>query len=108
MLRVGVLGPLLLDAGTPTEIRSGRQRAVLAALAARADRPVPVADLLEELWGQDVPATAAQALQVHVSGLRKIAGDAIRFTTAGYVLAGADVDAVRFQSSVAAARAELA
>ncbi len=37
---------------------------------------VPAERLIDELWGEDPPATAIKALQVHVSQLRRALGPA--------------------------------
>src|SRR5438093_2645956 len=61
----------------------------------------------DELWGEKPPETAANALQVHVSQLRKALGsDVVRRRPPGYELAVEPeaVDLVRFERSVADAR----
>ena len=76
---------------------SAQQRAVLALLLVYAPEAVSRDRLIDELWGERPPATAAHAVQVYVSGIRKAlrpAGDAVavRSSPAGYVL---DVEAER-------------
>jgi DNA-binding SARP family transcriptional activator len=56
--------------------------------------------LVDELWGERPPASAAHAVQVYVSGIRKAlraggASAAVRSTPAGYLL---DVDAERIDA----------
>ena len=70
-----ILGPLevveeerLLTLGGP------RQRALLAILLTRANEIVSNDRLIDELWGARPPRTAANALQYHVSQLRKTLG----------------------------------
>ena len=62
-----------------------------------ANEPVSAQRLAVALWGEDAPAGAVKAVQVHVSRLRKALGDtdAVMTTPAGYRLrVGADeVDA---------------
>jgi DNA-binding SARP family transcriptional activator len=48
-----------------------KQRALLAALLLQANQVVTSDRLIDELWGAEPPKTAATALQVHVSQLRK-------------------------------------
>jgi DNA-binding SARP family transcriptional activator/tetratricopeptide (TPR) repeat protein len=48
-----------------------RERTLLATLALGAGQPVSVSRLIDALWGEHPPATAANTLQVHVSNLRK-------------------------------------
>jgi DNA-binding SARP family transcriptional activator len=65
------------------------ERSLLALLACSAGRVVSVDRLIDELWGEDLPAKPSNALQVRVSKLRRQLGDAIRTTPPGYLL---DVD----------------
>ncbi|GAA0245284.1 BTAD domain-containing putative transcriptional regulator [Saccharothrix mutabilis subsp. mutabilis] len=59
-----------------------RQRAVLAALEARAGAVVPVERLVAEVWGDDPPATARTMVQVYVSRLRRaLSGSGTTITT---------------------------
>ncbi|EUA41020.1 transcriptional regulatory family protein [Mycobacterium avium subsp. avium 2285 (R)] len=54
--------------------------------------------LMELLWGEEPPRTAAKALQTHISSLRRILGDGVVLTQgAGWILADADVDAARYK-----------
>jgi predicted ATPase/DNA-binding SARP family transcriptional activator len=98
---VGILGPLeVTSAAGPVEVGGVRLRALLARLALAAGRPVPPSVLVDDLWGDDPPADAANALQTLVSRLRRALGDPVAVTSgqAGYALAAApdDVDAVAF------------
>jgi peptide/nickel transport system substrate-binding protein len=76
---VRLLGPLevTLD-GRPVELGATKQRAVLAILALRANAVVSVDELVEGLWGDEPPASAAKLIQHYVSQLRKLlaGGDA--------------------------------
>ncbi|WP_203920396.1 BTAD domain-containing putative transcriptional regulator [Rugosimonospora africana] len=76
-----------------------KQRTLLAALLVARNHPVSAGRLVNELWPEQAPSTATAALQVYVSGLRKVIGDRVRTTPAGYVLdiATDDVDAHRFE-----------
>ncbi|MEB4211376.1 BTAD domain-containing putative transcriptional regulator [Mycobacterium sp. 94-17] len=61
---------------------------------------VPADTLVELLWGQDPPRTAAKALQTHISSLRRTLGDGFVVTQgAGWALAEGDVDASRYKSA---------
>jgi YVTN family beta-propeller protein len=105
-----VLGPLevavedqMLDLG------GGKQRTLLAILALRAGRVVPVDALIDGLWGERPPPTAAKSVQVYVSRLRKSLGESAIVTRApGYLLdvAPEDVDLLRFERMVEEARHE--
>ena len=66
-----ILGPLeVTDQGREPAIATGKQRALLAILLLHANEVVSSDRLIEELWGDQPPASAAKSLQVHVSRLR--------------------------------------
>lgn len=52
-------------------VRGGQQRALLAALLVSGGRLVPAGELYTELWGTEPPLTVENALQAHVSRLRR-------------------------------------
>ena len=99
-IRVRVLGRFEVSVGgRRVELSSGRLRALLAVLAMSAGRPVPVDQLVDAVWGADLPADARRTMQVYVVRLRGALGpDAIATEPAGYVLCTTpdDVDALRF------------
>jgi predicted ATPase/DNA-binding SARP family transcriptional activator len=67
-----ILGPLEVDeGGRAIPIVGDRQRALLAILLLNANRPVSADELIDELWGEDAPASPRKGLQVQVSRLRK-------------------------------------
>ncbi len=69
---VRILGPLeVRSEGRPLPLGGTRQRAVLAMLALRANRVVAVDTLVAGLWGEALPSTAVNTLQVYVSRLRR-------------------------------------
>jgi DNA-binding SARP family transcriptional activator len=77
-----LLGPLEVDANERAiEIGGLKQRALLAMLVLRANQPVPRDVLVDQLWGEHLPAGAQHTLEVYISRLRKALGDA-----AGYQL----------------------
>ena len=83
-----ILGPLKISDGG-RELTPGRakQRALLAMLLLRANEVVGTDQLVEGLWGESPPATAANALHGHVSSLRKRLGvERIETRPAGYRL----------------------
>jgi len=72
-LEFRVLGPFdLLERGRPLAVPPGKPRALLALLVLRANEVVASGRLVEELWGERPPRTAATALQGYVSQLRKV------------------------------------
>src|ERR1019366_2013935 len=95
----GVLGALeVCRDGVPVPLPGGRRRAVLAALLARAGRPVPADALVDAAWGDDLPADPRPALHTVLSRLRGALGHGLlRTGPAGYLLdAGPGaLDAVR-------------
>ena len=106
-----ILGPLRVGGPDgPIELPAAKQRALLAALLlAHREEAVSPARLIDVLWGEDPPATAAKALQVHVSRLRHALGpdDPIVTHASGYAIAlePGELDLERFESLVAQARA---
>jgi YVTN family beta-propeller protein len=105
-----VLGTLEVVAdGRPVELGGSKQRSVLAMLVLRAGNVVSTDALIDGLWGEWPPATAAKSLQVYVSRLRKALGeDAIVTRAPGYLLAATadQTDVGRFERLVDDARNE--
>ena len=85
-----MLGPLEVrdGAGSPREVSGTRLRALLELLALRAGDVVPPSSLIDELWGERLPADALNALQALVSRLRRAIGEpsAVVSGPAGYQL----------------------
>jgi DNA-binding SARP family transcriptional activator/basic membrane lipoprotein Med (substrate-binding protein (PBP1-ABC) superfamily) len=70
-LRFRILGALEAEVGErAVELGGGKQRAVLAALLLRAGEVVPDGRLIDEIWGESPPASAAHSLEAYVSKLR--------------------------------------
>jgi DNA-binding SARP family transcriptional activator/basic membrane lipoprotein Med (substrate-binding protein (PBP1-ABC) superfamily) len=68
-----VLGPLDVRLGGETlALGGGKQRAVLAVLLLRAGEVVSVERLVDEVWGDDPPPSAAHTLESYVSRLRQL------------------------------------
>jgi DNA-binding SARP family transcriptional activator/DNA-binding beta-propeller fold protein YncE len=68
-----VLGPLeVATNGTSLPLGGAKQRAVLALLVLHANEVVSTDRLIDELWGDSPPESAANMLQGYVSHLRKI------------------------------------
>jgi DNA-binding SARP family transcriptional activator/ABC-type branched-subunit amino acid transport system substrate-binding protein len=67
-----ILGPLeVVEDGRRLDLGGRKQRALLAALLLRANEVVSQDALIDDLWGESPPATAAKTLQAYVSRLRK-------------------------------------
>ncbi|MFI7695019.1 AfsR/SARP family transcriptional regulator [Nonomuraea sp. NPDC049655] len=101
-MEFAVLGPLhVSDDQGPLPLGVGKQRTLLAELLCRAGRPVSPATLVEALWEQRPPRTAADNLRLYVHQLRRTLGqDRITRTDAGFVLAvhPGELDAERFET----------
>jgi DNA-binding SARP family transcriptional activator len=103
-----ILGPLEVigDEG-PIPIPGQKQRALLAILLLDAGRVVSTDRLIDALWGEQPPRTAATSLQNFISQLRKALGADVLVTQApGYLLrvAPEQIDAGRFRRLVEGAR----
>jgi DNA-binding SARP family transcriptional activator len=83
-----ILGPLeVIEDGQALDLGGQKQRALLAVLLLHRGEVVSVERLIEALWEDDPPETAAKALQVYVSQLRKLLGkERLQTKTPGYVL----------------------
>ena len=105
-MEFGILGPLrVVGPGGDIPVPGAKQRAVLAALLlAHRDGVVSAERLIDELWGDDPPATAVKSLQVHVSQLRRLLGDGQPIVTrpTGYAveLAPGALDLERFERAL--------
>ena len=103
-----VLGPLeVTDRDRPLSLGGIKQRSLLAILLLHANEVVSSDRLIDELWEEAPPRTAAKSLHVQVSRLRKQLGDG-RLTTRspGYVLHvdPSEFDLTRFERLVGEAR----
>jgi DNA-binding SARP family transcriptional activator len=116
-----ILGPLEVvdvEAGRRLPLGGPKQQAVLALLVLRRRTVVPVARIIEGLWGEEPPASAMGTLQSYISNLRRAlepqrgpgAAPTVLVTEAGgYRLAidEQDVDAAVFERLLADAEAAL-
>ncbi|WP_435844199.1 winged helix-turn-helix domain-containing protein [Streptomyces eurythermus] len=70
-MEIDVLGPLGARVnGLSIVPTAGKPRQILALLAIRAGRVVSVETLIEEVWGDAVPRSAAPTLQTYILQLR--------------------------------------
>ncbi len=113
-LELGILGPIEARAdGAPVTLGGPRQRAVLAVLTLHPNQVVSVDRLVDDIWGENPPATAVHTVHVFVSRLRRAlstAGDRLVTRPPGYVidLQVDEVDADRFERLYETARTTLA
>ena len=106
-----ILGPLeAYDRERQLPLGGARQRAVLALLLLHGNETLTRDVIVNELWGENPPPTAAKVLQNCVSALRKeLPPDTIRTVAGAYGLAleADELDRDRFERLVAEGRAAL-
>src|SRR5216117_2599913 len=109
-----ILGPLeAFDGERPLPLGGARQRSVLAMLLLHANEAVTRDVIVDELWGESPPPTAAKVLQNCISALRKeLPGgpETLRTVGAGYELRVSpdELDRDRFERLLGEGRAALA
>ncbi|MGN6606832.1 MAG: AfsR/SARP family transcriptional regulator, partial [Jatrophihabitans sp.] len=105
----GVLGALVVrrDDGTMLSVGGSARRLIFGALLSRAGQTVAAETLIEDVWGQAPPRTAAKTLQSHIVRLRHDlgrddAGAVLITERTGYRLALGpdDLDATQFETGV--------
>jgi DNA-binding SARP family transcriptional activator len=103
-----LLGPLEVAEHDRLLVLGGiKPRSLLALLLLHANEVVSADRLIDELWGDEPPATVAKSVQVHVSRLRKELGEGRLVTRApGYVLHvdPSELDLARFERLIGEAR----
>ena len=103
-----ILGPLEIRVGNRNvAIPGGKQRALVALLVLSRGQAVSTDKLVDELWGESPPPTAAKIVQNYVSQLRKTLGaDVVETQGHAYVLRRevTTTDAERFEQLLAAAQ----
>ena len=108
-MEIGLLGSLKVTVdGTERVLARRKQRVALAVLSLHSGELVTVDRLVDALWGQQAPPTAANALQGHISAIRKMLGPSrIETQPAGYLLRleEGELDITRFEFLLGQARA---
>jgi len=103
-----VLGPFeVADGGRVLNVGGQKPRLLLAALLLDANQVVPVDRLADALWEGAPPESAAKALQVYVSQLRRVIGrERLETAPPGYRLrvSEQELDLLRFEELAAASR----
>jgi DNA-binding SARP family transcriptional activator/ABC-type branched-subunit amino acid transport system substrate-binding protein/DNA-binding beta-propeller fold protein YncE len=106
-----ILGPLEVSKeGAAISLGGPKQRAVLAVLLLHRGEVLSTERLIDELWGESPPPTAAKSVQVYVSQLRKALGDGMLETHGrGYLLRTepGQVDVERFAGLLERGRNQL-
>lgn len=115
-VRFAVLGPVRVQrAGVELTLGRPQERALLALLLVRADRPVSVSEIVDVVWGRRPPDHAVNVIRRHVGSLRRLlepglptraAGRWLMREAGGYRLAtdGDSLDLLRFRGLRDAAR----
>jgi YVTN family beta-propeller protein len=97
-----ILGPLeARDDGRRLKLGGPKQRAVLAMLLLDANRPISRDRLIDGLWGEAPPPSAAHTLDDYVSRLRRaVGGERIERRPAGYLIRvePGELDLERFEA----------
>lgn len=71
-MEFGILGPVdAWDGAQRLDLGGPKQRALLAVLLLHANQVVSVDRLIDGLWGEALPATARNSIQIDVSRLRR-------------------------------------
>ena len=108
MLQVGVLGPLLVERdGANVVPSSPKPRALLIDLLLHCGESIARDRIIDDLWGEQPPTTAAGVVQNYVSQLRRYLGaDVVATTGQGYALVAALVttDVSEFEAHLDRAR----
>lgn len=111
MVSFRILGPVaVLQDGAPVPLTAAKPRALLALLLVSANKTVPLERIVDELWPDDPPETAAKAVQTYVSQLRHLVGEErLVHQGRGYRLTvdAGELDAARFQALLAGARSQM-
>lgn len=102
-----ILGPLeIRDGERALPLGGVKRRSVVGALLLHANRVVAAEQLVDVVWGDDPPASAAGSLQNHVMRLRRELGDRVVTRAPGYLVRvePGELDLDRFRTLLEAAR----
>src|SRR3954471_6170959 len=90
VMDIRILGPLeVVDGDRVAALGGAKPRALLAVLVLHLNEVVTRERLIEEIWSDAAPATAAKSVQVYVSALRRslpTPGPVLLTRSGGYVL----------------------
>ena len=112
--RIGILGPVELVGEEPVPLGGVKERCLLAALAVHCGEAVSTGCLVDALWADDPPRTAAKTLQNYVLRVRRAlaraGGPVIVTLPDGYCLRAAPgvVDAMLAESLIGEGRRKMA
>ena len=106
-----VLGSVeVVEQDGPLALGAPKQRALLAVLVMHRGEPVSTERLIDEIWGEQPPASANKIVQGYVSNLRRVLGDGWLVTRGhGYLLQAepGQTDVGRFESLLGEGRRAL-
>jgi YVTN family beta-propeller protein len=106
-MRFEALGALSVSSnGEAVSLGGRKQRTLLAVLLLHANEAVPRAQLVDGLWGERPPRSAAKSLDTYVYRLRKLIGhDRLAHEAGGYLLhvEPGELDVAEFERLVASA-----
>jgi YVTN family beta-propeller protein len=106
-----VLGSLeVVEQDRPLALGSPKQRTLLAVLLLHRGEPVSTDRLIDEVWGEQPPASAVKIVQGYISNLRRVLGDGMLVTRGRSYLLQTEpgqIDAEQFESLVAEGRRAL-
>ena len=104
MIEFRVLGSFeVVDQDGPLALGGPKQRALLAMLLLLRGEAVSSDRMIDGIWGEHPPASAAKLVQGYVSNLRRVLGDGLLVTRGrGYILQAetVQVDVDRFEALV--------
>ena len=107
-MRFAILGPFeAWKDGRELDLGAGRHRALLLFLLLHAGEVVSADRLIDELWEEQAPASAAKLVQGYVSRLRRVlpAGSIVT-RDSGYLLVAGETDAADFERLLELARVQ--
>jgi DNA-binding SARP family transcriptional activator len=105
-MRFVLLGPVGVSGGhAPAKLDGPRVKALLAYLLLHANHPVSTTELLDALWGEDVPRSGATAVQNTIARLRRSVGERVVTVGSGYLVRvePGELDLLEFRELVAGA-----
>jgi len=106
VVSLAVLGPLTLAVDGEDVALRPAQRRVLATIAAAGSQGIDTNAIIERLWLDNKPAHARTSVQVHISGIRRVAPTLIQTDGTRYTLnPDVPLDSGRFVEVIEAARA---
>lgn len=115
-VRYEVLGPVRAwRAGTLLDLGPSQRRVILSVLLLHANRPISRDQLIDAVWGEELPKYATNLAQKHISALRRqlepgrpgrAPSDLLTWTDSGYLLtvSPGDLDLQSYDEGVARAR----